>query len=275
MNPIRFLHFPKTAGTTIASTLLRVYGRKHCFGFTGVAEKDREKFLSLEADVRRNIRLFIGHSMYETGFAEPDAAQIFTIIREPVARVKSFIQHAAAGKSSYLREYAKSGSFSVDGFLDSDNGELDNLQTKMLINQDDSGSRKRILELGEEAAVKIAASRLIDGTIAFGIQEDFDAGWVAIWNALGRKPPLYAELNRKKTTARLEFTDTQLEKIRELNRLDLQLYAAAKQEFQRRRDSGVIPNSEIEAFTRRQHTYGKAFSFIWTTARSMIKRPVN
>jgi hypothetical protein len=272
---IRFMHFPKTAGTTVASTLLRVYGRKHFFAFSGVAGKDRERFLSLEPDVRRNIRLFIGHSMYETGLAQPDAAGIFTILREPVARVKSFIQHAAAGKSSYLKEYASSGSFSIDGFLASGNGELDNLQTKMLVNRDQSDSRARILDLGEEEAVRLAISRLLDGTIAFGIQEDFDAGWVSIWNALGRKPPLYAALNRKKTAARFEFTDAQLEKIRSLNQLDLKLYHAAKEEFQRRRESGQIPDSDVEAFKRRQHTYGKVFSFVWATARSIIKRPVN
>jgi len=275
MHPIRFLHFPKTAGTTMASSLLRIYGRKHFFGFSGVAENDRERFLEMDPEARRNIRLFIGHSMYETGLKEPDEAKVFTILRDPVSRVKSFIQHVAAGKSSYLKEYAASGSFSIDAFLESGNGELDNLQTKMLINQDCSASTRKISELGEAAAVNLAVSRIIDGTIAFGIQEDFDASWVAIWNALGRKPPLYAELNRKKSAARLAFTDAQLDKIRDLNRLDLELYAAARSEFQRRRKSGKIPDSDIAAFQRRQRTFGKIFSFAWSTARNLIKRPLN
>ena len=213
--------------------------------------------------------------MYETGLKEPDAAEIFTILREPVSRVKSFIQHVAAGKSQYLKEYVESGVFSVDHFLYSGNGELDNLQTKMLINSDHSGSNLRISELGEEAAVELAISRLINDALAFGIQEDFDASWVAIWNALGRKPPIYASLNQKKTAERLEFTERQLEKIRDLNRLDLKVYAAAKEEFQRRCMTGAISDSDVTVFKRRQHLYGRVFSYIWNMARNLIKRPIN
>jgi hypothetical protein len=273
--PIRFLHFPKTAGTTFASTLLRIYGRGNMFGFTGVAPKDRERFLALGQKERDSVSLFIGHSMYETGLPEADTADIFTILREPESRVRSFIQHAAAGKSQYLKDYANSGTFSVDAFLESGNGELSNLQTKMLINQDRSGSESRISELGDDAAFELAKSRLIDGMIAYGLQEDFDAGWVAIWNALGKKPPLYAVLNRKKAAAMLDFTDAQLNRIRELNQIDIRLYQAAKEEFQRRRDSGQIPDEAVAAFQRRQQTYGKVFSWCWNTARNIIKRPVN
>lgn len=275
MKKLRFLHFPKTAGTTFASTLLRVYGRGNVFGFSGVAPKDRARFLALSQEDRQSIHLFIGHSMYETGLMEADAADIFTILRDPESRVKSFIQHVAAGKSHYLRDYANSSTFSVDGFLNSGNGELSNLQTKMLINQDHSDSEIRISELGDDASFELAKSRLIDGMIAFGLQEDFDAGWVAIWNALGRKPPLYATLNRKKSGAKLEFTEIQNERIRELNKLDIRLYQAAKTEYQRRRDNGQILAKDVAAFQSRQQTYGKIFSWCWNTARNIIKRPIN
>lgn len=273
--PLRLLHIPKTAGTTVASALLRVYGRKSFFAFTGIVEKDRANFSNLDSESRKAFRLFIGHSMYDTGIPEADHVEIFTMLREPVSRVKSFIQHVASGKSSYLKDYATSRPFAIDEFLASGNGELENLQTKMLINKDDSPSNARIEELGDQVALDLAFSRLKDGMIAFGIQEDFDASWVAIWNALGRRAPLYASLNRKKDAALLNFTPGQLERIRELNQLDLKLYEAAHTEFQRRRESGQIPVADVKAFTRRQQTIGKAFSWGWSTARKIIKKPIN
>jgi hypothetical protein len=266
---IRLLHFPKTAGTTVSSTLLRVFGRSRAFAFSGNPEADRKRFMSLSKQERSATRLFIGHGLFETGIPEADAATTITFLREPVARVQSFIQHVSEGKSSYLRDKFQDIPFSIDAFLASGNGELSNLQTKMLVNLDRSESEKRIQQMGEDAALELARNRLFHKVAAFGIQNHFDEGWVTIWHALNRTAPLYAPLNRKTESARLEFTPAQTERIRELNRLDTLLFQSAEQEFIERVNRGFVPQDNLMRFRTKQTRFGPAFSIAWKVLKKI------
>jgi len=266
-NSVRLLHVPKTAGTTISSSMVRIYGRKNSFPFTGDAPTDRKRLMALDERTRKNITLYYGHSLYETGVEEADQAHIITFLREPVDRVKSFIQHAGERKEKYLPGSAMDKPFSVTEFLDSGNSELSNLQTKMLINEDSSGSESKITQLGENASIELAKKRLFDGLAAFGIQSHFDEGWVAIWKALGHKPPVYVHLRKIRKSGILEFTPGDIERIKDLNRLDFRLYRAAELEFKRRLDNGMIPPAACKEFKVRQARLGPAYSFVWNLAK--------
>lgn len=270
--PVRLLHVPKTAGTTISSSLVRAYGRKHAFPFSGNPKKDRQRLLELGESARKKIRLFYGHSVFETGVAEADRARIITFLREPVDRVKSFIQHAGERKEKYLPDAAPDEPFSVARFLESGNPELSNLQSKMLINRDSGGSEAMIRELGEDAAFELARERLLNGVAAFGIQSHFNEGWVAIWQALGKKPPVYVHLRKIKNSGILSFTPEELERIKDLNRIDIRLYQEAEQEFKRRLDNGTIPREACGDFNRRQARYGPLYSAAWGFAKKLRKR---
>lgn len=265
--PIRLVHIPKTAGTTVASGLLRKCGRKQRYVFGSSGSSEKEKFDKLDAAKRASIKVFIGHSLFETGVPEADDARLVTYLREPVSRVKSFIRHVAAGKSGYIQPTSRDGKFSVDEFLESGNLELSNLQTKVLINRDRLESNAKIDELGEDKALELATHRLLNETTAFGLNENFDEGWVAIWTALGMKPPLYAILNKRPDEERIVFTDAQVERIKQLNQLDLNLYKTAKIEFERRKSIGIIDPEEIRKFISAQKTWGKLFTQFWLKAR--------
>lgn len=263
---IRLLHLPKTAGTTVASALLRTRGRKHRFIFSTNHRDNLEKIASMSAKERASIRTFIGHSLYETGIPEADHARIVTYLREPVSRVKSFINYVAAGRTAI--QVNNASPFSIDEFLESGNAELSNLQTKIFINKDALDSDSRILELGHEASFQLARERLFNGLLAFGLQDRFDEGWVAIWHALGISPPLYAEMNARPDSQKLQFSKAQIERIRELNSLDIRLYEAARQEFDRRLGSGIPPQSALKDFRRRQSSGGRSFTRLWNLART-------
>jgi hypothetical protein len=265
--PVRLLHIPKTAGTTISSALLMKFGRKHAFPFTGSPPKDRQRLMAIDAKRRSKIRLFYGHSYYETGVEEADHARIITFLREPVDRVISFVHHASERKEKYLPGAGPGVPFTVGAFLDTGNPELRNLQTKILTNLDDAG----IANLGEAAAFELARDRLFDGLIAFGIQARFDEGWVAIWKALQRKPPVYLHLRRANHSARLAFTPEEIERIKDMNRLDILLYQAAEAEFGRRVGGDPAHQVECSAFKARQKRFGPAFSIAWGFAKK-IKR---
>jgi hypothetical protein len=268
--PVRLLHIPKTAGTTLASGLLRARGRSHRFVFSADPAESRERFSAMPKVEQDAVRTFIGHSLYHTGIPHADDAQIITVIREPVSRVKSFITHVAEGRSNYISSERKPiEDFSIDDFLASDNNELRNLQVKALINRDWIDSPSGISELGGEAALDQAVDNLFSGVTAFGLQDRFDEGWVAIWKALGVRTPIYATMNRKRGTKKLDFTPEHIERIVELNQLDIRLYQLAQDEFDRRiRHEDAVPPELMEDFRRRQARSGKRFSKLWNRTRS-------
>jgi hypothetical protein len=263
--PIRLLHLPKTAGTTVASALLRANGRRNRFVFSTNHEENIAKIGAMSAEERASIKTFIGHSLFETGIPEADSARIVTYLREPVSRVMSFINYVASGRTAVALD--SSVPFSIEEFLESGNPELSNLQTKIFINKDRLDSNSGIRELGSEAAIELAKKRLFDDVLAFGLQDRFEEGWVAIWHALGIRPPLYATMNQRPDRQKLKFTDAHIARIRELNELDIQLYEAASAEFERRIAIGIPPREVIEASRHRQSSAGGRFTWVWNLSR--------
>ena len=97
---IRFLHMPKTAGTSVNVFLDRFYPPSSMWVFRDHVslEDNLVRLRSMDADERRAIRLFRGHAPLATGEPDVDGARTFTLLREPLQRVKSFCCHVAEGK---------------------------------------------------------------------------------------------------------------------------------------------------------------------------------
>lgn len=86
--PAFFRHLPKTAGTSLITTLSNVYGDAHCHRFKGHTKKFREEFADVLADRGETLSLVTGHiplGMVEEGVCGPE----FTVLREPIARLLS------------------------------------------------------------------------------------------------------------------------------------------------------------------------------------------
>lgn len=262
--PVRLLHIPKTAGTTLASSLVRHYGRRRTFAITADASESQARFSALSEHEVRSISLFIGHSTYETGIPEVDEARIVTVLRDPVSRVKSFIRYIADGRAAD-KGIDPTRPFSVDEFLESGSTELSNIQTKHLANRHGVGWDANLRELGPEKSVELAKERLFHGACAFGIQESFDESWVMIWQALGIKPPVYPLMNRSRR--HFSFNPAQERRIIELNQLDIELYQSASVEFERRLREGVVTPGSLEDFRRRQRRWGGAFTAFWNSSK--------
>ena len=227
MEPLRFLHIPKTAGTTLTFILRRRYQGSPHFHFSGNAGEDLKRYDSLPDEVRKEIALFTGHAGIKTGIPAADDIPIITLLREPVARIKSFCQHVSERKSPYLLDRFPPDGFDLDEFLCSDNGELSNLQTKLLLGRPIEG-------LSASEAVDIALGNLLEKITCFGIQR-----------ALRREPGPHRMDARRYTTGlwvpesegsdpALRFDRTHLEKIIELNAIDLELYERARRSFTKR-----------------------------------------
>jgi hypothetical protein len=155
------------------------------------------------------------------------ARKIITFLREPVSRVKSFIQHIAEGKSP---EYL-TGPFDLDQFLESGIADLSNLQTRMLINKGSFISRSLMDTILKSEARDMALYNLFNGVSEFGIQEYFDESLVLFARSLNWSIPYYISVNKKNTKYLVEFKQRHLDRIAELNSIDTELYIAAKANF--------------------------------------------
>lgn len=227
-NRIRFLHLPKTAGTSFSECLARIYPGER-FNFTGDLKQDYERYASLAPETRERIRLVAGHSPRSTGILEVDNLPTVTFLRDPVERVKSFCQHVSEGKSPSLLDLFAPTAFDLDEFLECGNPQLSNLQTKMLLGN-------QSYELPPENRVTLvnrAASVLREGFVCVGIVEQFDASLVLFHHKLRWEQwPVYRKLNVGDSSKSLEFGEHHLSKIRELNALDIQVYEHAVEMFE-------------------------------------------
>ncbi len=225
MKQIRFLHIPKTAGTSFTDSLARIYGGPR-FDFSGNIQADRRRFRTLVPSRRDQLRLVAGHSPRITGIPLVDTLPTVTFLRDPIKRVKSFCQHVSEGKSPDQLDRFPPERFDLDEFLASGDVQLANFQTRMLLGQESYD-----LPQEDEQTLARAAWRVLSEDLAgFGLVEEFDKSLVLLRRKLGWQLwPVYRRLNVRDDAALLTFSDDQLATIRELNALDLLVYEQARQ----------------------------------------------
>ena len=230
LNRLRFLHIPKTAGQTLEAILLRQYDPTRSFRFTGNGNSDIEKFGALSATEKKDVLFFYGHSSIVTGIEEADNTTIITILRDPVSRVMAFCQHVSEGKSPYLLEAFPPETFNLDAFLDSQNQELSNLETKLLINKAD-GTSPSFENMSPSEARDLALENLSKKISHVGLQEYFDHSMLVFSAALNWKLPIYRSKNLENPNKLLKFEKHHIERIAALNKIDMEVYQQAKQQF--------------------------------------------
>ena len=254
MNKIRFLHIPKTAGTSFNQCIRHVIdvNEDECFTFGGDTQRDLDRFKEMETSQRERIVLVTGHSPRITGNADIDKYPIITFLRNPINRTKSFCQHVSEGKSSHLLKRFPPDKFDLDAFLNSGIGELSNLQTKFII-----GDQNYVLPQENESALVEKTLGVLDSIKCFGITEKFDISLLLFRNQLNwKRYPVYRSLNRENRTKLIVYNQSQIDKIKELNNIDLQVYAKAVDLFNDR-VSHIIASykTEIRRFNRIQKIF--------------------
>jgi hypothetical protein len=226
MNRLRFVHIPKTAGATLRVIFLRQYRGKPYFAFNGPAA-DIQRYLNMAEQERQKIWLFLGHLSLCIGIKEIDEATTITLLRKPIARVKSLCQYIFEGNWD---EYPV-GSFDLDRFLNSGNQQLFNHQTRFLINTGHDSSLDLIKSMSPAAARDLALENLFNKVARFGIQEYFDESLMLFSQFLNWRMPFYVSWHQKHNGPLLEFKQSHLDHMAELNSIDIEVYEAAKQKF--------------------------------------------
>ena len=232
---IRFLHIPKTAGSTFDECLflqyLRPYLLRQQFVFSGNIKADTKRIEAMSPAARSRIAICTGHAPLTTGFEEFDAMPTVMLLRDPVERVKSFCQHVSEGKSPQLYSPSADGAFDLDQFLGSDRVQLNNFQTRLVL-----GRKGYQLPAGEPDDLARRAMALLESELAcFGITADFDRSVLLFKHVLGwEKWPFYRSRNIGDPQARIQFEAHHIARIEEFNSIDIALYGMAREAFYRR-----------------------------------------
>lgn len=250
MRPLRFLHIPKAAGTTFRRILERQCLGKRQFRFTIDIKSDLERYERLPQNQRDSIAFYSGHNPIITGIDSADQATTITLLREPVSRVVSYCKYVYEGKGPYGEAGYSRDTFDMDAFLDSGYGELSNLQTKMLVNSVYSASNRVIGSMVATDAVNLALSNLNNKIACFGLQEFFDESLLLMRRRLGWRLPVYGHRNKASVSKPLKIELHHIEKIKELNQLDILLYSNARVRFLENLTSENVGNQELMRFRK-------------------------
>lgn len=274
MERVRFMHIPKTAGTAISSVLVREYGLGRYFGLSGDMASCVRRFNALPENQRLATRLFLGHAPLVAGLPEADDARIITFLREPVKRTISFCQHVSEGKSPYLVDQFPPETFDLDEFLASGNKELGNLQTKFLLGDASQGAPPAIPEGAPVDEVRdMALENLLKRVHCFGLQDHFDESLMMFASALGwKRMPLYTYSNRKNPAKLITIEDRHRERIAELNAIDIQVYAAAKETFMNRVNSETFDTRRLARFRMTQRLLSTPMRLTVSVVRAIRRR---
>lgn len=261
---IRFLHIPKTAGSSFDECLfiqyLRAYTLRQRFIFTGDFDSDLQRYRQIAPATRKKIVLHTGHAPLHTGIKEIDRLPTITFLRNPIDRVISHCQHVSEGKSFGALGDLNYKDMDVDQFLSSGRTQLSNFQSKLLL-----GREGYTLPRGNPDELASRAVNILEHElIGFGITEEFDRSLLMFAKSLGwKKPPIYRRRNTKSTSSLLEFEARHVAKIRELNQIDLQVYDRACALFRDRlREYRGDLDSDLANFRQRLKKWNGIFPAI-------------
>ena len=230
---IRFLHIPKTAGSTFDDCLfieyLRAYLLRQRFTFTGDIVADQARYRNLSPRIRQRIVICAGHAPRITGLSEIDSLPTVTLLRNPLERVKSFCRHVSEGKSPLIHSDGHQ-CFDLDEFLASGRIQLNNFQSRMLL-----GETGYALPPGSDEHLAQRAVELLRSELScFGITEELERSLLMFRQVLGwRKLPIYRSRNSSNPQAMVNFEQRHIERIISLNQVDIRMYELATKLFYR------------------------------------------
>ncbi len=240
---IRFLHIPKTAGTSFKHALLRVYRYGSHFEFDGNLVRDLDRLSRLSDKELRNLKVILGHSPRCTGNKIIDDAPCITFFRDPLSRVKSFCQHVSEGKSRYLVTRFPPEHFNVSDLIGSDCKEIENLHTRLLVGD-------LFYEKESEQSIYDRAVHVLEESIdVCGIVEKFDDSLMLFKHVFSwERDPFYLYHNHWQNKKELIYSADNLKILIQKNQIDYRLYSIAKKRFEC--DIGSINNlsDKVNAF---------------------------
>jgi hypothetical protein len=217
-----FLHIPKTAGTTLSSSLQRSHVPSETISLNVLDKHLNEEMERIPFDRRSTARLVMGHLPYGVHRHIPHCCEYITILREPIDRVISVYKYILRTPDHVLHDYVTGEAISLEEYVESgiDQSQTENSQTKQL-----SG---RMFDLGDDILEN--AKHNLEQFLVVGLTERFDETFVLVRRSLRLRMPFYITRN---VSPPLQVSHREREVIRDRNNLDLELYSFAVKLFSR------------------------------------------
>jgi hypothetical protein len=252
---IIFLHIQKNAGSTLYHVLLRNYGpgllRRNLTRFRGSASASSSIRQTVAAAGARS-RFVAGHFCYGVHTVVPRPYRYIALFREPVSRLVSLYDYSAHNPHAYYHRHAQGKSLE-EFLLGTDLMELDNGQVRFAAGgSDDFFINRTPIGQCSRALLEIAQSNIRNDFLEPGLVERFDESLLLLQRALGWKTIRYSRRNRGRSAIRTEsVSEHTLERIRQRNLLDVQLYDWLEERFNARVESlGSDFAAQLRAFKR-------------------------
>ncbi len=267
-----FLHLPKTAGTTLRGIIDRQYRRYRIYRMYRPEERAARRRLisSLPPEKLREIGLLEGHMEFGWHTMLPQKSVYVTMLREPVDRVISSYYYIRRDSSHRLHGAIRGGAMGLEEYLEKRiNIEANNGQTRWL-----SGSSPESQSGLREDAFERAKENLENHFPVIGIQERFDESLILFRRMFAWGKMYYSSRNvTSSRPKRQAMTDRVLGLIRDLNRMDIDLYEYATKRFNEAvLGEGASFESEVAHFKVANRTYGKFVSpLLDTDPRDMMR----
>ena len=221
-----FLHVPKTAGTSLRLSLEKALGASAVFpsqGYLtsrGAGYPSYAEYKALSYGLGDELRLIQGHLGLDEIKELAPRARVIAVFREPIERVLSLIKHRLAS----LGDQDASEKDIADRFLVRGDGGFSNGQVRALIGKLDLGE-------GVEQAAELATAKLTD--IDFlGTSENYAGLLEQLSEVIGA-----SMRNDRLNTTRMpdrQFSEAFVERVRELNQLDISFYKNVSREVSMR-----------------------------------------
>lgn len=214
-----FMHIPKTAGTTLVSSLQWNYPTQLTLHLD-LLGRPVEEMERVPSEKRSRLRLLHGHLPYGVHQYMPQPCRYITILREPVARVISAYKFVLKTRRHELHDQVVDDNIGLEEFIETfwvDKRE--SRQTRQLCDQHDGALDREDLE---------RAKRNLQGFLVVGLTEHFEETFALTRRALRLRLPFYVTRN---VGQQLYVSERAVELIRERERFDLEIYDFARQLF--------------------------------------------
>lgn len=250
-----FLHLPKAGGMTLHGILERRYPRKQIYTIDGAhPARSVEQFQALPQAERARFRLVKGHLPFGLHHAVPNPSTYITFLRNPVERVISQYYYAKSRPEHYLYARLNSAGMSLYEYAARRlTPESSNQQTSIL-----AGIQKRTWQMPiTSETLALAKQNLQTHFRVVGLTEQFDTSLLLLQRAFGWSTPLYLRENvtaDKPEAAQIDPRARAL--LTELNALDMELYAFARQLFTAQEQAyGSTLQTDLARFRQRNARY--------------------
>lgn len=221
-----FLHIPKTAGTTMALTLARLFRWKKKLSY--YTPQGRRTYARLSSEYKNKFELSFGHIPFDANQKIERGIEYFTFFRSPREHLLSGYRHIKGGGNHGVKKTVNVADYTLKDFLKQGVlKNIDNMSVRFLAGKID----KPYLTINEED-LQLAIKNFDENFFIFGITEYFDESLVLLSDYMKWPPLYYVRENKSKYKIDPKELDEETENlIKQCNRYDEVLYKHALTKF--------------------------------------------